>query len=58
MKQFSIRKAVNPNQLQGATATADMIDDSMKYGYVTGASKTPAQSQNHQPSLLTQEEQE
>ena len=61
MKTFSIRKAANPAQLRGTAAGADMIDDSMKYGYETGNSKTnPAQPGNkdHQPSLLTQEEQE
>jgi hypothetical protein len=38
-----------------------MADDSMKYGYITGDAKgNPANmnNQHHQPSLLSQEEQE
>jgi len=37
MKSFSIRKATNPNAMKQAQASADFADDSMKYGYVSGA---------------------
>jgi len=61
MKSFSIRKATNPNQLKGAQAQADQVDDSMKYGYMTGDAKmglAQNSAQPQQPSLLSQEEQE
>ena len=36
IKSFSIRKATNPNQARNAQASADMADESMKYGSING----------------------
>lgn len=52
MKNFSIRKATNPNQLKGVQASADFSEQDLK------ASANQSAMAKNEASLLTQEEQE
>jgi hypothetical protein len=61
MKSFAIRKATNPNQLRSSQAEPDMVNESLKYDYATGAGVNGSPTRGDRPqqtSLLSQEEQE